>query len=175
VNGYYENENEQKYPWAGMILKVSGCRNVVQKTKLQAEAIVMHFWKGSMPPCLSPDVIFKNSCLNVRQALLNMSTSERQWCLDWRSSRKDISHICSIGKRTNQSYSIIYQTCTTTTSMSWNWKTEKPSSCGMRPTTDNDSIFKENYCVTVAPTWTDGMLFVLAVSLSWNDTEGIGL
>jgi hypothetical protein len=38
-----------------------------------SKAIVMHFWKGSMPPCPSPDVTSKNSCLNVRQALLNMS------------------------------------------------------------------------------------------------------
>jgi hypothetical protein len=49
-----------------------------QSVVLNPDAIVMHFWKGSMPPCPSPDVISKNSCLNVRQALLNMSTSERQ-------------------------------------------------------------------------------------------------
>ena len=69
-------------------------------------------------------------------------------CLDWRSSRKDISHICSIGKRTNQSYSIIYQTYTTTTRMPWNWKTEKPSSCGMRPTRQRFDFQREllSYC-----------------------------
>jgi hypothetical protein len=94
------------YPWAGMIPMVSGRRNFVLKTKLQAEAIVMHFWKGSMPP----------------------------------------------------------QTYTTTTRMPWNWWTEKPSSCGMRPTTDNDSIFKDNYWVTFAPTWT----YWSSALLWWN-------
>jgi hypothetical protein len=72
----------------------------------------------------------------------------------------------SIGKRTNQSYSIIYQTYTTTTRMPWNWKTEKSSSCGMQPTTGSDSIFKENYWVTVAPT-SDTLVWAMNHSI-WN-------
>jgi hypothetical protein len=51
-----------RYHWAGMIPMVSGHRNFVIKTKLQAEAIVVLCWKGSMSLCPSADVMSKNSC-----------------------------------------------------------------------------------------------------------------
>jgi hypothetical protein len=85
-----------RYPWAGMIPMVSGRKNFVLKTKLQAEAIVMHFWKGSMPfmwyetnyrqrfdfqrellsYCRSDVDILRRACLTFRQLFLEMTSAD---------------------------------------------------------------------------------------------------
>ncbi len=72
-----------------MIPIVSGFRNFVRNTKLQAEAMVQQCSNGSMPGSPSvDDVMSMNNSRNFKQHILSMSTSERQYLSSsfWKSN-----------------------------------------------------------------------------------------